>query len=88
MDKYLRANTDYSPAGTYHLLTSEAPPPEPIVQREIILRILRFVSPHPWGSPMAEAGRNSKRTEVIAEALWPKVEVLPYVSSPPTLTYR
>lgn len=40
------------------------------VRRAFILRILRYISPHPWGSPLAEAGREFQRLEGIAARLF------------------
>lgn len=39
------------------------------VRIEIIRRVLRFVSPYPWGSPQAEAGRRSASLERISSSL-------------------
>jgi hypothetical protein len=42
--------------------------PEKIHER-LILRILRYISPCPWGSPDAEAGRESARLRLILDSL-------------------
>ena len=39
-------------------------------KRTLVLRILRYVSPLPWGSPTAEAGRRTKSLDRIAAYLW------------------
>ncbi|KAG9015099.1 hypothetical protein FRB94_004218 [Tulasnella sp. JGI-2019a] len=39
-------------------------------KRALVLRILRYVSPRPWGSPLAEAGRNSRSIDGIASHLF------------------
>ena len=42
----------------------------PLVQRSIIIQILRFVSPHPWGSRTAEAFRKSVGLDRIVASLF------------------
>ncbi|KAG8829007.1 hypothetical protein FRC17_007215 [Serendipita sp. 399] len=71
VDKYLLKHTAESPVGTYHLTTSTELPPPHVVRYAIILRILRYVSPFPWGSPDAEAHRQWKSISQISNALWP-----------------
>lgn len=39
------------------------------VRLEVIRRILRFVSPFPWGSPRAEAGRRKASLQRISDSL-------------------
>ena len=73
VDEYLKANKGFSPEGAYHLITSRGLPPPRIVQFGIIMRILRYVSPFPWGSPAAEAGRSTEKLTRIANTLWPYV---------------
>ncbi|KAL4248872.1 hypothetical protein ABKN59_004015 [Abortiporus biennis] len=36
----------------------------------LIRRILRYVSPHPWGSPKAEANGSSTRFEAMIRTIW------------------
>lgn len=39
-------------------------------QSRLVLRVLRLVSPYPWGSPRAEAHRNSRNLQQAAGRLW------------------
>ncbi len=41
-----------------------------LVQRTIVLRILRYISPHPWGSTRAQAGRRRERLQRIVQRIW------------------
>jgi hypothetical protein len=75
VDDYLARHTEPSAPGTYHIITSREPPPPAIVRIGIVLRILRYVSPFPWGSPQAEANRDSEQLARIAKSLWPYVSV-------------
>jgi len=59
-----------SPPGTFCLDPLVIPPEDPEAQRGIILRILRYVSPLPWGSPQAEAGRRTKKLDTIRNRIW------------------
>lgn len=43
---------------------------DPLVQLAIVLRILRYVSPHPWGSTRAQAGRRRESLQRIVEHVW------------------
>jgi tRNA(Ile)-lysidine synthase len=36
----------------------------------IVLRILRYISPHPWGSTRAQAGRRRESLQRIAQRVW------------------
>jgi tRNA(Ile)-lysidine synthase len=60
-----------SPAST--LLLSFARRPPECLRERVVLRVLRYVSPQPWGSPAAEAGRSSESLQRIAEAFWGKI---------------
>ncbi|KAL1668547.1 PP-loop family-domain-containing protein, partial [Schizophyllum commune] len=42
----------------------------PLVQRNLVTRVLRYVSPHPWGTLQAEANRQTQSLERIREALF------------------
>ena len=54
----------------------------PLVQRSLITRVLRYASPHPWGSLQAEANRQTQSLERIREALFgPDTTSLPQNSS-------
>ncbi|KAG9119371.1 hypothetical protein FRC07_005624 [Ceratobasidium sp. 392] len=68
VDAYLHTHARPSPPSTL-LLTPPKPSvtPPPDVRSALIHRILRYVSPHPWGSPESEAGRRSKSVERIAQ---------------------
>ena len=43
---------------------------DPLVQHTIVLRLLRYISPHPWGSTRAQAGRRRKRIQRIVQRVW------------------
>ncbi|CAG7852165.1 SubName: Full=Uncharacterized protein {ECO:0000313/EMBL:CCA72084.1} [Serendipita indica DSM 11827] len=70
-DVYLRKHTGFGPEGTFHLVTSKSTSPSGNVRLAVVSRILRYVSPHPWGSPQAEAGRDRAKLRRIADAIWP-----------------
>ncbi|KAL1720084.1 PP-loop family-domain-containing protein, partial [Schizophyllum commune] len=54
----------------------------PLVQRNLITRVLRYVSPHPWGTLQAEANRQTQSLERIRKALFgPDATTLPRNSS-------
>ncbi|KAF9789896.1 hypothetical protein BJ322DRAFT_1208867 [Thelephora terrestris] len=42
----------------------------PLTQRSIVIQILRFVSPHPWGSPRAEGSRKLASLDRIVSILF------------------
>ncbi|KAG8848141.1 hypothetical protein FRB91_011139 [Serendipita sp. 411] len=71
VDEYLLNHMGDSPVGTYHLITSNGLPPPLVVRHAVVLRILRYVSPFPWGSPDAEAHRQLASLTQITNALWP-----------------
>ena len=72
-DEYLRKHTGLAPEGTFHLVTSKSTSPPPNVRLAVVSRILRYVSPNPWGSPQAEADRDKVKLRRIANAIWPYV---------------
>ncbi|KAG6854688.1 hypothetical protein C0991_002399 [Blastosporella zonata] len=43
---------------------------DPEVKRALVLRIIRHVSPYPWGSINADAGRRREATDHIITELW------------------
>jgi hypothetical protein len=43
---------------------------DPAVRLGVILRALRYVSPVPWGSPRAEAGRRASALKQIMDRIW------------------
>ncbi|QRV87943.1 hypothetical protein RhiJN_15961 [Ceratobasidium sp. AG-Ba] len=68
VDSYIRTHTRRSPPSTFLLVRPDPPTSLPSdVQVALIHRILRYVSPHPWGSPESEAGRRSESIERIAQ---------------------
>jgi tRNA(Ile)-lysidine synthase len=70
--QYLVRHTCHSPPSTILLRFPSSTrdfPPLP-VQRSIILRILRYASPHPWGSLRAESNRRSASLDLIARHVW------------------
>lgn len=44
--------------------------PASTLRSAVVLRILRYVSPHPWGSPSAQSNRRSASVTLIADRLW------------------
>ncbi|KAG8694388.1 hypothetical protein FRC09_009881 [Ceratobasidium sp. 395] len=69
VDEYLHKHTRPSPSSTLLLVPSNASinPLASEIQTALIHRILRYISPHPWGSPESEAGRRSESIERIAQ---------------------
>jgi tRNA(Ile)-lysidine synthase len=43
---------------------------EPIVRHALVLRMLRYVSYEPWGSPRSEVGRRQKSLDRLLRTLW------------------
>jgi tRNA(Ile)-lysidine synthase len=43
---------------------------DPLIQRSMVIQILRFVSPHPWGSHTAEASRKSAGLDRIVASIF------------------
>jgi tRNA(Ile)-lysidine synthase len=41
-----------------------------MVQLAMVLRILRYISPHPWGSTRAQAGRRRDSLQRIVQRVW------------------
>ena len=75
VDAYISMNRIPSPPST--LALKNALPPEDVdVRHAILLRILRYVSPYPWGSPQAEAGRRQQSLSHIELTVWPQVITL------------
>ncbi|KAI9446309.1 PP-loop family-domain-containing protein, partial [Lactarius indigo] len=61
-----------TPPGTF-LLASDSlstAVTDPLVQLAMVLRILRYISPHPWGSTRAQAKRQRERLQHIVERVW------------------
>lgn len=67
---YFSKHASFSLPSTLVLPRSISPPTS-AVQRRIVLRALRYVSPRPWGSPLAEAGRHRDSLEAIAREIFP-----------------
>lgn len=75
VDAYISANRIPSPPST--LAVKTARPPEDVdVRHAILLRILRYVSPRPWGSIKAEAGRRGASLSQMELMVWPPVITL------------
>ena len=69
--RYLVEFRKPSPPSTLLLLPPAAGPiPTEDVQRAVVLRILRFISPKPWGAPDSEALRRSSSLRLISSQLW------------------
>lgn len=69
---YLSRFSVQSPPGTFILASDKLStmPMDQLVQHTIILRILRYISPHPWGSTRAQAGRRRERLQRIVQRVW------------------
>lgn len=75
VDAYISTNRIPSPPST--LAVKTALPPEDVdVRHAILLRILRYVSPKPWGSLKAEAGRREASLSRMETMVWPPVITL------------
>lgn len=72
VDAYISANRILSPPSTLAVKTAR-PPKDVDVRHAILLRILRYVSPRPWGSLKAEAGRRGASLSRIELMVWPPV---------------
>lgn len=67
----LRNCTIPSPPSTVLLLQDKLSKiTNPLIQQSVVIQILRFVSPHPWGSPAAEAFRKSASLDRIVASLF------------------
>ena len=75
VDAYISTNQIPSPPSTLALKTTH-PPEDVDVRHAILLRILRYVSPQPWGSLKAEAGRREESLSRIEPMVWPPVITL------------
>jgi hypothetical protein len=62
-------NTYKPPPSTFILPTGDLFKIPTKLHERLVLRILRYVSPCPWGSPDAEAGRRSTSIRLILDAL-------------------
>ncbi|CAE6412491.1 unnamed protein product [Rhizoctonia solani] len=64
---YLRTHTRPSPPSTLLLIPPSKQQIENDVAHALIHRILRYVSPHPWGTPKSEAHRRKTSIERIVQ---------------------
>lgn len=69
MTSYLSTHTYPSPPSTL-LITPYDLPADAQTQSALVHRILRYVSPHPWGSPESEAGRRHSSIQQILQRVW------------------
>lgn len=69
---YLSRFSVQAPPGTFLLATDNLSTTvtDPLVQVSMVLRILRYISPHPWGSTRAQAGRRRDSLQRIVQRLW------------------
>ena len=81
MTAFLYRHIQRAPPSTILFLIPDVPPDD--IQAAVILRILRFVSPNPWGSPRAEGGRRRHSLARIASYIW-GTRSLPLGSRAPT----
>jgi len=70
---YLRDIQMPSPLSTFAFYTQDHRSICDDVQRAIVLRILRYVSPKPWGSPLAEVSHSTLKLKDICERLWASI---------------
>ena len=75
VDAYISANRIPSPPSTF-AVKAALPPEDVDVRHAILLRILRYVSPRPWGSLRAEAGRRGANLSRMEPMVWPPVITL------------
>jgi len=69
---YLSRFSVQAPPGTF-ILTSDrlsTTVTDTLVQLAMVLRILRYISPHPWGTMRAQAGRRSESLQRIVQRVW------------------
>ncbi|KAF8605384.1 adenine nucleotide alpha hydrolases-like protein [Ceratobasidium sp. AG-I] len=66
---YLSTHTRPSPPSTLLIIPSDLPA-DAQTQSALVHRILRCVSPHPWGSPESEAGRRRTSIQQILQRVW------------------
>ena len=69
---YLSRFSVRSPPGTFILAADKLStmPMDQLVQHTIVLRILRYISPLPWGSTRAQAGRRRESLQRIVQHVW------------------
>ncbi|KAI0283064.1 PP-loop family-domain-containing protein [Russula aff. rugulosa BPL654] len=69
---YLSRFSVQSPPGTFILAADRLStmPMDQLVQHTIVLRILRYISPLPWGSTRAQAGRRRESLQRIVQHVW------------------
>jgi tRNA(Ile)-lysidine synthase len=69
---YLSRFSVQAPPGTFILAADKlsATVMDPLVQLAMVLRVLRYISPHPWGSTRAQAGRRRASLLRIVQRVW------------------
>ena len=69
---YLNRFSVQAPPGTFFLAADKLSTAvtDPLVQLAMVLRILRYISPLPWGSTRAQAGRRRESLQRIVERVW------------------
>ncbi|KAF8274873.1 PP-loop family-domain-containing protein [Lactarius quietus] len=69
---YLSRFSVQSPPGTLFLAADKLSMTvtDPLVQLAMVLRIMRYISPHPWGSTRAQAGRRRERLQRVVSRVW------------------
>src|SRR5258708_8528300 len=67
--EYISNYSRQSPPSTLLFRSHSVPSKE--VQTAIILRILRYVSPNPWGHVTSEAKRRARSISLISSQVWP-----------------
>ncbi|QRW02120.1 hypothetical protein RhiLY_01117 [Ceratobasidium sp. AG-Ba] len=82
VNSYIRTHIRPSPSSTFLLVRPDPPTSLPSdVQAALIHRILRYASPHPWGSPESEAGRRSESIDRIAQHVFqPTGNIRPFTA--------
>jgi tRNA(Ile)-lysidine synthase len=61
-----------APPGTFILAADKLSTTvkDPLIQLALVLRILRYISPYPWGSARAHAGRRKESLRRIVQRVW------------------
>ncbi len=69
---YLNRFSVQAPPGTFILAADKLSTvvTDPLVQLAMVLRMLRYISPLPWGSTRAQAGRRRESLQRIVERVW------------------
>jgi len=71
VDKIIANSRLPSPPGTFMISSPNlAKIGSPVVRESLLFRIIRHVSPEPWGHPRAELGRRKESVQRLIQHLW------------------